>query len=130
MSDDNGEAEYEVGYGKPPRHTRFQKGRSGNPSGKRKGTESMKAVVLQVLDQRIPVRRNGKISRLTNRKAIILRELQLAQQGDKAARKTMFDLMFRYDQELADRPVEVDLDDEDNALLDRALARLHSEIDE
>ena len=22
---------YQIGYGKPPRHTRFQKGRSGNP---------------------------------------------------------------------------------------------------
>lgn len=25
---------YEVGYGKPPRHTRFVKGRSGNPRGR------------------------------------------------------------------------------------------------
>lgn len=27
-------ADYEVGYGKPPRHTRFQPGRSGNPRGR------------------------------------------------------------------------------------------------
>ena len=26
------ERDYEVGYGKPPRHTRFQKGQSGNPT--------------------------------------------------------------------------------------------------
>ena len=26
-------ADYEVGYGKPPRHTRFQPGSSGNPRG-------------------------------------------------------------------------------------------------
>ena len=25
--------EYDVGKGKPPKHTRFQKGQSGNPSG-------------------------------------------------------------------------------------------------
>lgn len=129
MSDD-GEDDYEVGYGKPPKYTRFQKGRSGNPSGKRKGTESVKAVVMQVLDQRIPVRKNGKLTRVTNRRAIVLKELQLAQQGDRAARKTIFDLMFRYDQELADRPVEQDLDEEDSALLDRALARLRSELDQ
>ena len=24
---------YEVGYGKPPQHSRFQPGRSGNPTG-------------------------------------------------------------------------------------------------
>ena len=28
------ERDYEVGYGKPPRHTRFVKGRSGNPRGR------------------------------------------------------------------------------------------------
>lgn len=30
MSDD-----YEVGYGRPPKHGQFQKGKSGNPSGRR-----------------------------------------------------------------------------------------------
>ena len=29
--------DYEVGYGKPPKHTQFTKGTSGNPSGKKKG---------------------------------------------------------------------------------------------
>jgi Family of unknown function (DUF5681) len=29
-----GDSNYTVGRGKPPLHTRFQKGRSGNPSGK------------------------------------------------------------------------------------------------
>ena len=28
------ERDYEVGYGKPPRHTRFELGRSGNPRGR------------------------------------------------------------------------------------------------
>ena len=27
-------SDYEVGYGKPPRETRFVKGRSGNPRGR------------------------------------------------------------------------------------------------
>jgi hypothetical protein len=27
---------HEIGYGKPPRHTRFVKGRSGNPNGRPK----------------------------------------------------------------------------------------------
>ena len=33
MPPDN-KRDYEVGYGKPPRHTRFTKGRSGNPRGR------------------------------------------------------------------------------------------------
>ncbi len=38
----NPEPEYEVGYGKPPAHTRFQPGQSGNPMGRPRGAKGMK----------------------------------------------------------------------------------------
>ena len=31
---------YDVGYGKPPVTTRFKKGKSGNPRGRRKGAKN------------------------------------------------------------------------------------------
>lgn len=31
---------YEVGYGKPPKSTRFKKGQSGNPGGRPRGASS------------------------------------------------------------------------------------------
>jgi hypothetical protein len=34
MSKKNTSDSYEVGYGKPPRNTQFQKGLSGNPKGR------------------------------------------------------------------------------------------------
>jgi len=42
-------ASYDVGYGKPPIHSRFCKGQSGNPSGRprRKSTERAKDIALQ-----------------------------------------------------------------------------------
>ena len=38
-----------VGYGKPPRHSQFKPGQSGNPTGKRKGARSLKADLAQEL---------------------------------------------------------------------------------
>jgi hypothetical protein len=35
-----GKTDYEVGYGKPPKSTRFKKGKSGNPNGRPKGAKT------------------------------------------------------------------------------------------
>jgi hypothetical protein len=33
--------EYAVGYGRPPQHTQFQPGRSGNPKSRAKGSKNL-----------------------------------------------------------------------------------------
>ena len=43
------ESDYEVGYGKPPRHSRFVKGRSGNPRGRPPGTKNLKTLLSEAL---------------------------------------------------------------------------------
>lgn len=40
---------YEVGYGKPPKATQFQKGRSGNPGGLPQGTAKISVAYLNLL---------------------------------------------------------------------------------
>jgi hypothetical protein len=80
MSDKSAEA-YEVGYGKPPTATRFQKGRSGNPSGRpKKSAQPLDlGLILEAIDnEEIVVRENGK------RKPMKKAEIQFRQQFTKA----------------------------------------------
>jgi len=53
------ESEYEVGYGKPPKNTRFKKGQSGNPKGRSKGRKNMRTIMTDVLNCNVTITENG-----------------------------------------------------------------------
>ena len=40
---------YDVGYGKPPLHTRFRKGQSSNPKGRSKGTKNFATIFMTAI---------------------------------------------------------------------------------
>jgi hypothetical protein len=40
---------YSVGYGRPPKHTRFKPGRSGNPKGRPRGSRNLSTEMQKVL---------------------------------------------------------------------------------
>jgi len=42
-------AQYEVGYGRPPKATRFKPGCSGNPKGRPKGSKAPKTLLEEAL---------------------------------------------------------------------------------
>jgi len=70
MSPDN-ERHYEVGYGKPPRHTRFKKGQSGNPRGRPCGSKNLSSLLSEALNEPVIVAENGRRRKISKRQAII-----------------------------------------------------------
>ena len=60
-----------VGYGHPPRRTRFQPGRSGNPKGRPKGRRSIDVMLHDALSRRVRVQEDGKTRVLTIQEVII-----------------------------------------------------------
>lgn len=73
---------YEVGYGKPPTHRRFQKGLSGNPRGRPKKAKGFRTIVHQQLEMPVEVRINGRVTKISKREAIIAQMVNKAAIGD------------------------------------------------
>jgi len=61
MTDETSDDGFTVGYKKPPQHSRFQPGRSGNPRGKQKGVRNLGSDVKRTLE--VPVRLNEQEGR-------------------------------------------------------------------
>jgi len=80
-SDGNGY--YRVGRGKPPHHTRFKKGKSGNPGGRPRGSRNLNTSIMKELKEPIIVNENGRQRELTKREAMVKRLVNAALAGDR-----------------------------------------------
>ena len=74
-----------VGYGRPPDHTRFQQGKSGNPAGRPKKSRNAKTIIRRVLDSAVTVREGARTRTVSKLEGIILRQVEAALKGDAKA---------------------------------------------
>ncbi len=101
METENKQDEYEVGYGKPPRHTRFQKGQSGNSRGRPRGAKNMATHLKEALRERVVISEEGRRKRVTKMDVISRRLVNKAAGGDFRSIQALMALSEKY--KLTDR---------------------------
>jgi hypothetical protein len=65
------EPRYRVGYANPPKHTRFTKGRSGNPRGRPAGTKNLATMMIEELTRTVSIVENGKRTKIPKIRAAV-----------------------------------------------------------
>jgi hypothetical protein len=93
--------QYEVGYGKPPRQTRFQRGSSGNPKGRPKGSKNLATVVLKESRQQVRVNGPRGSRKVTKLEAAVMQLGNKSAQGDLRASREFFALIHRSEETAA-----------------------------
>ena len=73
------------GYGRPPEHTRFKPGESGNPKGRPKQSKNLKSIIQQALTSTVTVRENGRLRSVSKIEGVVLSQLERALKGNEKA---------------------------------------------
>jgi hypothetical protein len=88
-----------VGYGKPPVHSRFRKGQSGNPTGKRRPREAerVQALIWEEAYRRLTVREGDKVTRMPALQAVLRSHMASAAKGNVSAQRAVVKLLLDSD---------------------------------
>jgi hypothetical protein len=110
--------EDKVGYGKPPKRSRFVQGESGNPKGRpKKPVKNFASELQSELDRKVVVRENGREG------AVIVKTLDSkAMKGDVRALREIRELLPKLFQLQADPKRTSASSDDDARLLNQFLA--------
>lgn len=92
---ENGTDRGSVGYGRPPEHTRWKKGQSGNPKGRRKGARGLRSDLRDELAARMTIRINNNSVTDTKQRLMIKALTARAAAGDTRAAEKLVDMITR-----------------------------------
>ena len=100
------ERDYEVGKGRPPKETRWQKGQSGNPRGRPKSRKSGPVDLTAVLETPVQARVRGREIKISTFEASFRRLTKRAVDGDLPAIRKCLKTCEQYGV-IAPQPLEV-----------------------
>ena len=107
-----------MGYGRPPRHSRFRAGQSGNLKGRPKGARDLKTELEEEVQEMIRITENGVRHRVSKQRGMLKSLVARAVQGDPRAANLVLNLVLRLLGQDEVEGEQVDLKDEDLAILE------------
>jgi hypothetical protein len=121
---DNRDSDYQVGHGKPPQHTRFKKGKSGNPAGRPKGTKNLTTLFEKELKQRVVVTENGRRRSITKQEAMVKHLVNKAVSGDRPLMQLLLEEIRLLEARAASSPSDASIDEADREVMRQIQERM------
>jgi hypothetical protein len=118
MTDDR-KRDYPVGYRKPPRHTKFRKGRSGNPGGRPKGTLNGVTVLQRAFRETITVTDagSGRTKKMTKLELACRQLANKAAAGDHRSIRLAMQLLQGAEDADPHQPIQIVISKSDASVL-------------
>jgi len=120
---------YRTGYARPPMATRFRPGQSGNPRGRRKGIKNVATMMRKEFLEKIPIRVDGKLFRVTKMEAVIKRVAADAINGNPKAAGMIIAMGQQMDVLAKDEGGHMPSREDDLAIIGRYLERKKQEAE-
>ena len=121
--------DHEVGYRKPPKHSQFKKGQSGNPKGRPKGSKNLRTDLQEELQEKVMVTERGRQRAVSKQRAMVKTIMSKALGGDARTLAILSDLAMRLlDQEDETAKVSL-LSADDQAILEDFETRIKESVD-
>ncbi len=83
----------EVGYKRPPKHSQWKPGQSGNPKGRPKRKKSLPVLLKETLFRPVTIKERGKRRKVPYIEALLRAVAQLTLNGDPKARRDLLELI-------------------------------------
>jgi len=77
--------DYDVGRAKPPKHTQFKKGESGNKAGRPKGSKNLSTLIMEAAHGQVTATIDGKKRKISKVQATTMQLATKAAAGDPKA---------------------------------------------
>ena len=119
--------EYSSNYRKPPLHTRFKKGQSGNPRGR--PVKNLAGLLAAALNEKVTVTENGKRRKVTKREAVIAQLVNKSASAELRATKMLIEMLRDIERKADPAPAEKNpFGSTDKEVMHQLIARLRRNI--